>query len=302
MTIPKPSHAVVDGKPIDRVWYAFLQGLSTSSLTAAQVQAIVDAAVAALPESELRILQTSSTQVTGNAKDGYAISLRTLEDSGIGALLGITRDGYGRITGTTNATITGTAGQIDVANGDAVAGPPTLSLADVADSGTGTLQKTAFDAKGRRTGTAAATTDDLGEGAANLYYTDARADVRVAAGVSAHEAAADPHPQYTTAAEAAAAAPVQSVNTQTGAVTLTAADVGADPSGTAAGAVTAHEAAANPHPQYALDASITGPVPTRIAAGQTYTVPADTQVLWTLPIELEADASIEALGDLVQVN
>lgn len=37
---------------------------------------------------------------------------------------------------------------------------------------------------------------------------------------TAHEAAADPHPQYTTTAEAAAAAPVQSVNGSTGAVTV----------------------------------------------------------------------------------
>lgn len=35
---------------------------------------------------------------------------------------------------------------------------------------------------------------------------------------TAHEAAADPHPQYTTTAEASAAAPVQSVNGKTGAV------------------------------------------------------------------------------------
>ena len=40
------------------------------------------------------------------------------------------------------------------------------------------------------------------------------------AAVAAHVAAADPHPQYTTSAEAAAAAPVQSVNGQTGAVDL----------------------------------------------------------------------------------
>lgn len=45
--------------------------------------------------------------------------------------------------------------------------------------------------------------------------------------ISAHESAVDPHPQYTTASEAAAAAPVQSVNAKTGAVSLTAADVGA---------------------------------------------------------------------------
>ena len=56
-------------------------------------------------------------------------------------------------------------------------------------------------------------------------------DAKEAAGtaataVSSHVAAGDPHPQYTTAAEAAAAAPVQSVAGRTGAVTLAKADVG----------------------------------------------------------------------------
>lgn len=46
-----------------------------------------------------------------------------------------------------------------------------------------------------------------------------------AVAVSAHEAALDPHTQYTTAAEAAAAAPVQSVAGRTGAVTLGTSDV-----------------------------------------------------------------------------
>jgi hypothetical protein len=44
--------------------------------------------------------------------------------------------------------------------------------------------------------------------------------------VSAHESASDPHPQYTTTAEAAAAAPVQSVAGKTGVVTLNKSDVG----------------------------------------------------------------------------
>jgi hypothetical protein len=44
--------------------------------------------------------------------------------------------------------------------------------------------------------------------------------------LTAHTNAADPHPQYTTAAEAAAIAPVQSVAGRTGAVTLSKADVG----------------------------------------------------------------------------
>lgn len=44
--------------------------------------------------------------------------------------------------------------------------------------------------------------------------------------VAAHEAASDPHAQYTTGAEAAAAAPVQSVAGKTGTVTLVKADAG----------------------------------------------------------------------------
>ena len=44
--------------------------------------------------------------------------------------------------------------------------------------------------------------------------------------LSAHTAATDPHPQYTTTAEAAAAAPVQSVAGKTGSVVLAKADVG----------------------------------------------------------------------------
>lgn len=47
-----------------------------------------------------------------------------------------------------------------------------------------------------------------------------------ASALSSHVAAGDPHPQYTTAAEAAAAAPVQSVAGKTGAVVLAKADVG----------------------------------------------------------------------------
>lgn len=54
-----------------------------------------------------------------------------------------------------------------------------LKLSDIAPEPGGTLQKTAFDSKGRRTHEGAATTDDLNEGSNNLYYTDARADARV---------------------------------------------------------------------------------------------------------------------------
>lgn len=89
---------------------------------------------------------------------------------------------------------------IDVADGDGVAGNPTIGLAELANAGGGTLQKTLRDDYGRLAGTSVATTSDLAEGD-NLYFTDARADARASAAVAAHVAAADPHPQYTTGHE-----------------------------------------------------------------------------------------------------
>jgi hypothetical protein len=90
-----------------------------------------------------------------------SLDLADLSNSGAGSLLAITRDGKGRITGTKAATVTGTTGRITVANGDAVAGLPTVDLSPVTDVGGGTLQKTTFDAYGRKTGTSASTASDL---------------------------------------------------------------------------------------------------------------------------------------------
>lgn len=69
--------------------------------------------------------------------------------------------------------------EVDTADLDKVVGTDgvvTLGLADVPDVGGGTLQKTAFDSKGRKAGTSAATTDDLSEGGTNQYWKEAPAD------------------------------------------------------------------------------------------------------------------------------
>lgn len=108
-------------------------------------------------------------------------------------------------------------------------------------------------------------------------YTDTREIARFGGadgGLAAHVAAVDPHPGYTTPAEAADAAPVQSVAGKTGEVTLVKADVGLsnvdntadadkpvstatqtaldgkETAGAATAAVASHELAADPHPQY----------------------------------------------------
>ncbi|MDH0977739.1 hypothetical protein N5C16_00470 [Stenotrophomonas sp. GD03908] len=57
------------------------------------------------------------------------LGLANVADSGTGTLLATTFDAKGRKTGSKDATITGTAQQINVANGNAAAGLPTLSLA-----------------------------------------------------------------------------------------------------------------------------------------------------------------------------
>lgn len=76
------------------------------------------------------ILAASDELTKAVGSDGVTtFGLSDVPDSGAGALLATTFDAKGRKTGSRPATITGTATQIDVANGTAAAGLPTLSLA-----------------------------------------------------------------------------------------------------------------------------------------------------------------------------
>ena len=71
-------------------------------------------------------------------------------------------------------TIEGAATEIDVADGDGIAGNPVIGLADLPDANTGTFKLITRDAKGRVEGTLDGDTDDVPEGATNLYYTPTR--------------------------------------------------------------------------------------------------------------------------------
>lgn len=123
-------------------------------------------------------------QFTSNfANASGQLDLSNPGNSGAGTLQAVTVDVFGRITGTRAATITGTAGRVTVANGDASAGLPTLDLATVADAGGGALLRFVRDAWGRISGTSASTTADLTEGS-NLYFTAARVLATVLAGLS----------------------------------------------------------------------------------------------------------------------
>lgn len=71
--------------------------------------------------------------------------------------------------------IQGVIGRTTVSDCDGVAGDPVVDLAVVPDAGGGEIRKFDRDSWGRVTGTSAATTDDLPEGATNLYFSDERA-------------------------------------------------------------------------------------------------------------------------------
>lgn len=121
---------------------------------------------------------------------------------------------------------------------------------------------------------------------------DNKEDVGAAASaVTAHEEAEDPHPQYLTETDIPAV-PVQSVNGYTGDVELTKADVGLgnvdntadidkpissavqsaldnkEAVGAATAAVTAHEAAEDPHPQYTTQTEVEALIPVQSVNGQ----------------------------------
>lgn len=130
-----------------------------------------------------RIISTNPDGAAGNT----VLDLATVIPTTGGTLQAITIDGYGRVTGTRLATITGTSQQIDVANGTAATGVPTISLADLPNSGVGTaIYKTTRDTKGRISGQVVATTDDLPESStpANQWFTAARVRAVALAGLS----------------------------------------------------------------------------------------------------------------------
>lgn len=96
------------------------------------------------------------------------------------ALANTATTGLYAITGPgTSATreIQPTVGRTTVSNGDGVAGDPVIDLAVVVDSGVGAaLMKRTIDGFGRVSGSQTATTDDLAEGATNLYFPEAPID------------------------------------------------------------------------------------------------------------------------------
>lgn len=79
--------------------------------------------------STMAVASTARMTQTVGTNGVSTFDLANVADSGAGTLLAITRDAYGRVSGTKAATITGTATRVTVANGNASAGVPTIDLA-----------------------------------------------------------------------------------------------------------------------------------------------------------------------------
>lgn len=136
LVLPNVVQAFIDSRtgnphPSYRRWMEDVTTALNGASTVADLAELIarlgstDGTIAGIPEpSDLQLVQGVGIAITG----GDTIGLRPVDNSGAGALLGITRDGYGRVLGTTDATITAGPGSVAVTNGDAVAGPPTLAL------------------------------------------------------------------------------------------------------------------------------------------------------------------------------
>lgn len=197
--IPNNTQPVIDGSGRATVpwrqWFNSLSEAQKGSATSADVQAQItelatklgspDGTIAGIPadaEPDALILGQASIRHFGSLKDGRVFLQLEADENAPLPTYYYGTDSLGvkgwhpvaeTITATANITLTV----------DPVTGVTTIDLADLANAGGGTLQKTLRDAKGRLSGTSAATTTDLAEGS-NLYHTAARVLATVLAGLS----------------------------------------------------------------------------------------------------------------------
>lgn len=182
VSVPGVSQSVIDtGGTASRPYYVFFQSVATSLKTLSDQIDDVTTTPTDSPISE-----------NANVVGKYSIYTRGILKTGIVSVLLI---GDVETPGNTQyygSDATGEKGWHAVSDAlDSTAnitltvgtdGVTTFDLADLANSGTGAaLVKLTRDAKGRISGTSAATTDDLTEGSANLWFTNERAQDAVGA-------------------------------------------------------------------------------------------------------------------------
>lgn len=178
--LPKPTEPIANPNgTVTKVWLDYLRGIADSGSLEALQQAIEAAneAIAQLQQSgglpaDTKILGGLSVNVDGILANGVVVLSLVNDQSApeLSTAYGANPDGVKGFYPVSD-TIDAVSGETTKAVG--ANGVSAIGLSDVADAGGGTLQKTQFDAKGRKTGTASATTDDLAQGATNKYFVDA---------------------------------------------------------------------------------------------------------------------------------
>lgn len=131
------------------------------------------------------------------------------------------------------------------------------------------------------------------------YTTTAEATTVAENALAAHTGAGDPHPAYTTDAEATAIAASALATHTAAADPHPAYATDAEATAIAASAVTTHAAAANPHPVYTTDAEATTIATTAVA---THAAAADPHPGYTTPAEVATLAPAETtatIGSLI---
>lgn len=155
-----------------------------------------------------------SITITNNDRGSQQNIFKNIAVSGQSTIVADTNDDTLTIVGSGSVTVTTDAATDTVTISGAVAAPQNCFAVVTGNTGTASADLPA-DTLSITGGTGISTTaTDTPDGLV-ITNTDTGSAAR-----TAHEAAADPHPQYTTAAAAAAAAPVQSVNGQTGNVII----------------------------------------------------------------------------------
>lgn len=136
---------------------AGLAALAAKSSTGILVQTGADTY-----ESRSMVQPTEGLTITD--ADGVAGNPTFALANDLAAIEGLTGTGFAVRTGTdtwAQRSVTGTAGRVEVTNGDGVASSPTIDLATVTDSGAGAFKKVTVDSYGRVTGTADVDASDI---------------------------------------------------------------------------------------------------------------------------------------------
>lgn len=124
-----PQSVIVQGVPSNGVVILSLLGDNPTPGSTAYYGTGPDGLKGWHPVAETITVVAGELVKTVSPQGVITLGLADVVDSGTGTLLATTFDAKGRKTGSKAATITGTAQQINVANGNAAAGLPTLSLA-----------------------------------------------------------------------------------------------------------------------------------------------------------------------------